>query len=58
MLTIRVGSIFRSFLNFGALEDDGRTRGVHRAEVYWVYEVRGDAVRLLSVLDPRQNLAQ
>lgn len=46
------------FPELGGLEDDRRTRVVHRAEVYWVYEVLDDCVRLLNVLDPRQNLGR
>jgi plasmid stabilization system protein ParE len=34
---------------------DGRTRVLHRAAVLWVYEVLPDRIRLLRVLDPRQD---
>ena len=44
------------FPELGTLETDGRTRVLHRAELYWVYEVVDDCVRILSVLDPTQDL--
>jgi len=44
------------FPELGGLEGDGRTRVLHRAELYWVYEVLDDCVRVLGVLDPTQNL--
>ena len=34
---------------------DGRTRVLHRAAVLWVYDVLPDRIRLLRVLDPRQD---
>lgn len=45
------------FPNLGTAES-GRARVLHRARLYWVYEVSDGRVRLLSVLDPRKNLPQ